>query len=331
MPEGNSQSITGDGNVGVSNISDSTVTVINHNYGLQPAPQLSPEQVHFFNSIQGFSCRQYPLPELYRVNCDREQYLKLLRTHNKSNYNHLLYFILACPEQEPDSLVKHFVFDLIEENGSSDSSLKFKREKEGERSISIGTKIGGHTEFEDLRKEWLALFKKDDVDFRSFVETELPEQKLQYAIHAFVASIDEIKMENFQPIVSSFLDAFKLKVSKGPKCILFFVIYAPYYYSQDNNMELEELNILNYLKDLSHTSSNQVLFIDSLPKVEIKYLKKWFHKVFKGGDDPIHIFRKWVKKQYKKKIAVESDLINMSTIQKFQETLWNNRSRLNDH
>lgn len=331
MPEGNSQSITGDGNVGVSNISDSTVTVIN-NYGLPSAPQPLDSQNLFLSSLGDFSFQQNPLPELFRVNCDREYYLELLCTHCQKHENHLLYFILSCPNQRPESLVKHFVFDLIEENGSNDSSLKFKREKEGERSISIGT-INKYTKFEYLRKEWLALFKKDDVDFASFVETELPEINLQYAIHAFEAFLIDLDEKKFKDIISSFLDAFKLEASKGPKCILFFVIKAPDY-CQDTNLKPKESNILNYLKELSINDSNRVLFINSLPQVELNDLKIWLHRVFRGRVDPLNIFRKWAKDhpEYSVEIGVESNfLIDMTLIRDFQEQMWNNRSRLNDH
>ncbi len=328
MPEGNNQSISGDGNVAVDHVSDSHITINNNNYyGLSPAPQPFSQQDPFLSSLRGYSYKQNPLPELYRVNCDREDYLELLRTHNISHDNHLVYFILACPKQEPVSLVRHFVFDLIEANGSNDTSLKFKREKGEERSISIGTKVGKYTRFEDLRKEWLALFRKEDSDFDSFIASGLPEQNLQYALHTFDAYLDELKKENFESLVSSFLDAFKIKAPKGPKCIFFFVINAPDYY-QDTDLEPEELSIRQYLKDLSNTASNRVLFVESLPQVELKYLKKWIQKVFKGGDDPLHIFRKWAKELYDIDIKGESDfLINMSLIQEFQETTWTTAKR----
>jgi hypothetical protein len=333
MPEGNNQSIAGAGNIGLSGIQGSHVNInINHNnnYGLSSAPQPYSQQDPFLSSLRGYTYKQNPLPELYRVNCDREHYLELLRTHNRSHDRHLVYFILACPKQEPLGLIKHFVFDLIEANGSNDTSLKFKREKAEERSISIGTTVGKYTQIEDLRKEWLALFKKEDSDFESFISSGLPEQNLQYAIHAFDAYLDELKRENFESLVSSFLEAFKLKASKGPKCIFFFVINAPDYY-QDSDLEPEELSILQYLKDLSNTASNRVLFVESLPRVELRYLNKWIQKVFKGGDDPLHIFIKWAKELYNMEIDGESDfLINMSLIQTFQETIWNHRLLLND-
>ncbi len=323
MEHGGNQSLQGAGNLGIQNISHgSTVNV----YGFAPNPVQA--QDAFGESLKiRYPLKQKRLPEKYLVNCNRSEELEQLLEQNKSYSQHQHYFILACPNQHPVSLVQRFVFELLEEPVASRDGVTIQypriQDYPGARCISVQP-LDHRLQIEKLQRYWLEQLQKQDHDFFGFVQQELPEQPHDYIVSAFECPIIHLQKNQFELLMSSWMNAFQQKASSGPKCVFFFIIYVHNFYPEAR-LKPQEFEILDYVRCLKQGNSERICLIDSLPKVKLEDLEYWIGEIL-GGYKPLCFFREWAKQEYNMEIDEDPDtMIDMALIHSFQQRIWQYR------
>lgn len=320
MPEGNNQSISGDGNIGLSDISGSHINITN-NYGLPYAHQPFSQQDPFLSSLEGYSYRQNPLPELYMVNCDRHDELNRLVEHKNSGTRHQFYFLISCPDQHPISLTQRFVFHIIQDDENS-TSIQYTRTNEYEGTRRIHVRLF-EPEYgtEWLQKTWLEQLQKSEYAFSTFVENELPKLPFKYIISAFELTPLDWHPSNLESILKNWLDDFSKASCNGPQC-LFFFIFTVKHVHKNQNLEANESDIIDFIKTLNQAYPNHSILIDGLLPVPLKFVDSWLGKIL-DGINPIKLFEQWIEAKTSQCVATAHEIsLDMRVIHTFQREVW---------
>lgn len=317
------QQIQGYHNNALKEIHHSQVSITN-NYGLAPAPSPTMPQDEFAMMLSKLSYQQSPPPEFYLVNCDRTSQLLDMQDHREKALRHQFYFILSCPSQHPHSLVQRFIFDIRDPfDNTADQQIHYRRTQdfEGARRIDVQHLEAGR-KLDWLQKDWLSQLKNpDQLDFGSFIESQLPQLNYQYLATAYEFYSRDWPLHRLKPLLSEWMQAFSSAYSSGPQCLFFFIINIRSIHCIDQ-LSVKEWELAQFIRDLATSNAEQVLLIDSLPQVEVEDVQTWLDKMFREGERRT-LLNMWWKKKGANVNFKPSDLLDMDEVFTFMKELWN--------
>ncbi|MDX2072555.1 MAG: CHAT domain-containing protein [Haliscomenobacter sp.] len=317
------QQIQGYHNNALKEIHHSQVSITN-NYGLAPPPSPIMPQDEFVMMLSKLSYQQSPPPEFYLVNCDRTLQLLEMQDHIEKAPRHQFYFILSCPSQHPHSLVQRFIFDIRDAFGkAADQQIDYRRTKdfEGARRIDVQHLEAGR-KLDWLQQDWLSQWKNpDQLDFGSFIESQLPQLNYQYLATAYEFYSRDWPLQRLKPLLFEWMQAFSSAYSSGPQCLFFFIINIRSIHCIDP-LSVKEGELAQFIRDLATSNAEQVLLIDSLPQVEVEDVQTWLDKMFREGERRA-LLNMWWKQKGANVNFKPSDLLDMDEVFTFMKELWN--------
>ncbi|MBK8042368.1 MAG: hypothetical protein IPK21_06700 [Haliscomenobacter sp.] len=277
-------------------------------------------------ALHSFYFRVKPLPKAYLYTCDRmAEFGKLLAHKKKVGNRHQFYFILSCPTQQPDTLVRHFVFYQLENEltGDGDSTIHFSRETNFE-AIKIHL-LGDYPTKIKLMNTWIGQLPingtpvSDWHTLPDFVQHKLPEYRYTHVISAFECSIDGLDKETLEALIEPWMGIFNSESAQDPLCLFFFIIKAPEIHLPNREgAETRTQEVIQYIRSLPE-SHNQVCLIDQIGPVDRRPVEDWLGQTLEGYN-PIQVFEQWGLKKHPG--ISFAGKINMDLIHQFQRDFW---------
>ena len=266
------------------------------------------------------------------VNCDRvlpfNSFKTFFKGHQKQPFQ--FYFIIGCPQQEPDSFAERLVYEVIEDVlVGEESAIDFVRGKELIQGIEVERvdipllPMGIDADKSQLKfkKEFgkrLARFNMTDVSLEDFVSAKAAQ--LPYNYFTFIY---QIEVDDWDDTTATYLqwivETFKKNQAHQPTFLFYFVI------NMKNAHIAQRADVMSELQKILICHDGACNIIDKLTPIQPEDLSRWIRSYGERSQAKIEA----IVKKFSNSLSLQGKLkadgtIDMTDVEQFQEKIYAN-------
>jgi hypothetical protein len=236
------------------------------------------------------------------------------------------YFILACPNQQPNSFSERMVEEIIEEElDREETAILCRRQKNTNRLVFEDLPLGRRLDRSqnEFKKHFADRFKLEDKTLEAYLQTGLP--RINYKFVATIFTLDANKWRDFVKDYFDWIIAqFKDTQKEVPTFLFFFVIQMKE--AHQTNLPPEFQKIKTSLETIKAAQPEYVTFLNNLFPVERDLVEAWVSESVRERNNAkiknvVDALVAGLKPEAKAQYLADKTL-NMSEIELFQELVY---------
>ncbi|MCB0579989.1 MAG: hypothetical protein KDD10_11870 [Phaeodactylibacter sp.] len=231
-----------------------------------------------------------PLTPLHLVNCDRYQSLKVFQEcfegWRLAPCRFQFYYLLACPNQRPQSFAERLVYELAGAYATSHlHSIEYQRSAGNARVKTELLPLGGTADDakDNFKKYFAERFRLGNTSFEDYLRTGLPRLQWEYVITSLSVTAGDwySKSSIVEEYLQWLMDSFAEAEGNTPTFLFFFVIWLENAHLPEK-LSRRGQETVESIKGLVEKNRHHATLITPLPPVPALDLKEWLQVVTLG-------------------------------------------------